>query len=172
VVDISGKALTANKDYFKDAKYTVISSDSEAFPADYEIKPEDKVPVGTKIKVEVTLTGDNFTGVVEGEYTILAKNYDISKATVKIADKDYTGDDVTLTNEDITIKIKNNSATLVKDQDYRIVGYTNNVKKGTAKVTLQGIGDFGGTKTVTFKIVQRDLESNWKGVVDFLTNLF
>ncbi|MBR5577878.1 MAG: family 20 glycosylhydrolase, partial [Lachnospiraceae bacterium] len=172
VVDISGKALTANKDYSKNAEYTIVSSDSEAFPAGYPIQPQDSVPVGTKIKVKVTLTGDNFTGTVEGEYTILAKNYDISKATVKIADKDYIGDKVFLTNDDITIKIKNNSATLVKDQDYEIVDYTNNVKKGTAKVTLQGKGVFGGTKTVTFKIVQRDLGLNWKGVVDFLTNLF
>lgn len=30
--------------------------------------------------------------------------------------------------------------------------YINNIRKGTAKVTLRGIGEYGGLKTVTFKI--------------------
>ena len=36
-----------------------------------------------------------------------------------------------------------------------------NVKKGTATVTLRGIGDFGGEKTVKFKIVQKNVTTNW-----------
>ncbi|MBR5578435.1 MAG: discoidin domain-containing protein [Lachnospiraceae bacterium] len=163
VVDISGKALTANKDYVKEAKYTVISSKDNAYEAGYVIQPGDKIPAGTKINVEVTLAGDNFEGTVSGEYTILGANYDISKAKFTISGKDYTGKPVTLTDDDIKIAIKKlNKDDLVLGQDYVIVepSYTNNVKKGTAKVTLKGIGDFGGTKTVTFKIGQRDIAKN------------
>ena len=41
--------------------------------------------------------------------------------------------------------------TLEKNKDYKI-SYTNNVKPGTATVTLTGIGDYQGTLTKTFKI--------------------
>ncbi len=37
------------------------------------------------------------------------------------------------------------------------------IKKGTAKVTSQGIGDFAGTKTITFKIVQKKVD--YKGAL-------
>ena len=36
--------------------------------------------------------------------------------------------------------------------------YVSNINKGTAKVTLRGKGTYGGTKTVTFKIVARQLQ--------------
>ena len=36
--------------------------------------------------------------------------------------------------------------------DYVITGYRNNTKKGTARVTLQGIGQYSGTKTAGFRI--------------------
>ena len=45
--------------------------------------------------------------------------------------------------------------------DFEIAGYENNVNKGTAKVILRGIGKFGGEKTVTFKIGQRNVLTNW-----------
>ena len=45
----------------------------------------------------------------------------------------------------------------LEEGDYEIIGYTNNIKKGTAKMTLKGVGDYGGTKTVTFKIVPRNV---------------
>ncbi|MBR2762047.1 MAG: hypothetical protein IKD66_12875 [Solobacterium sp.] len=35
------------------------------------------------------------------------------------------------------------------------------MNKGTAKVTFIGMGDFTGTKTVSFKVNQRNVASNW-----------
>ena len=35
---------------------------------------------------------------------------------------------------------------------FEITGYTNNVKKGTAKLTIHGTGEYGGSKTVSFRI--------------------
>ena len=44
---------------------------------------------------------------------------------------------------------------------FEVVIYTDNIKKGTAKVILKGIGTYGGTKTLTFKINAK--EGGWKG---------
>ena len=41
--------------------------------------------------------------------------------------------------------------------DYEIVGYSNNINKGTAKVTIHGLNNYGGTKTVSFKIKSKKL---------------
>ncbi len=39
--------------------------------------------------------------------------------------------------------------------DYYIAGYSNNVNKGTAKLTIKGCGNYGGAKTVNLTIVPR-----------------
>ena len=41
--------------------------------------------------------------------------------------------------------------------DFEVIDstYTNNVKKGTAKVTVRGLDKYAGTKTLSFKIVQK-----------------
>jgi len=73
-----------------------------------------------------------------------------------------------LTNKDIVASIK-----IGKEIKYFTLGeefiidpeedYVNNVNKGTAKVTIHGnvMKNFGGEKTVTFKITQRDVNKNW-----------
>lgn len=45
--------------------------------------------------------------------------------------------------------------------DYEILedSYVNNVRKGTASVKVRGLGDYGGTKTVKFKIQAKKMES-------------
>ena len=48
-------------------------------------------------------------------------------------------------------------------KDFVVSGYKNNIKKGTAKVTLKGIGAFGGTKTLNFKII--DKQGDYKGAL-------
>ncbi|MBR5578561.1 MAG: fibronectin type III domain-containing protein, partial [Lachnospiraceae bacterium] len=169
VMDISGKALS-KKDYNAVAEYTVKKSVDEKYPEGYKIEDADTIPVGTKVQVKVTLKDPNYTGVVTGEYTILADNYDISKAKIKIEPQKYTGGDIELEDKDITIAVaKLGKTDLELDKDYEIVAYSNNVNKGTAKVTLRGKEDFGGEKTVTFKIVQRDANTNW--LINLLLNL-
>ena len=41
--------------------------------------------------------------------------------------------------------------------DYEIQSVTNNVKAGKATMILHGIGDYGGTKKVTFNIGKQSL---------------
>lgn len=50
-----------------------------------------------------------------------------------------------------TVTVKYGAQKLVNGQDYT-VAYSNNKEPGTAKVTITGIGDYGGSLSKTFKI--------------------
>ena len=91
------------------------------------------------------------------------KSSDISKAKAdKIAEQTYTGNQVKLSNEDLKEIVYTGSGTakhyLVPGTDFEITGYTNNIKKGTAKVTIKGKNAYAGTKTLSFKIVQKSVD--------------
>ena len=71
----------------------------------------------------------------------------------------YTGEAIKPEAADIKVTIKvNGQIRTLKNSEYEIVGYTNNVKKGTAKITIHGLGEYGGTKTGTFKITARKMK--------------
>ena len=122
--------------------------------------------------VRITITG---AGNYRGEGSVLTADYritelDFKKVTVKVVPKTlpYTTKPVTLTEEDLILTMKVGTGRqavveelkLITDGDdtkdgYKIIGYKNNVNKGTAQVTLQGCGKYGGTKTVKFYIGTR-----------------
>ena len=122
--------------------------------------------------VRITITG---AGNYRGEGSVLTADYritefDFKKVTVKVVPKTlpYTTKPVTLTEEDLILTMKVGTGKqavveelkLITDGDdtkdgYKIIGYKNNVNKGTAQVTLQGCGKYGGTKTVKFYIGTR-----------------
>ena len=122
--------------------------------------------------VRITITG---AGNYQGEGSVLTADYritelDFKKVTVKVVPKTlpYTMKPVTLTEDDLVITMKVGTGRqavveelkLITDGDdtkdgYKIIGYKNNVNKGTAQVTLQGCGKYGGTKTVKFYIGTR-----------------
>ncbi|MBQ8279207.1 MAG: Ig-like domain-containing protein [Roseburia sp.] len=161
--DSNGMKLSSGTDYdknivytyAKDVEVTQIVNKQTIYVTRLQGEPVDKndiIPVGAEIIA--TVTGiKNYAGTSSVPSTQSATfRYvasDISKASVKVAAQNYTGKAVEPTKDDITVKI--GKETLAKT-DYEIVGYSNNVKKGTAKVTIRGIGNYGGEKTVTFKI--------------------
>lgn len=101
--------------------------------------------VGT---AQVTATTVDGAFVARVKVTVNQKS--IAKATVgKIANKSYTGKAIKP-----SPAIKINGKKLVKNQDYKIT-YKNNKQVGTATVIFKGIGNFKGTKKVTFKIIPR-----------------
>ena len=111
----------------------------------------------------MTVTGKgNYEGTVSADYRILSSGKDISKLSVKAASKEYTGWDITLKPEDLTFKAKNKVQNLTPGTDYVLEHYTNNRKTGTASVTIRGIGEYGGTKTVKFKIVKKNASNYWQ----------
>lgn len=121
---------------------------------------------------KVTLAGvesNYYTGTKTVLFSVADKSQLISNAAIKITDQLYTGDKIELTESDITISVGSGKKKeyLTMGEDYKILSYSNNVKAGkSASVTIQGIGDYTGTKTQTFKIKTRtiayDASSNEK----------
>ena len=76
----------------------------------------------------------------------------------------YTGREVKLKNGDLTgilyVGKKKEPTYLIPGVDFVVDSYASNFKTGTAKVTLKGIGKYGGKKTVTFKIVSRNSQGS------------
>ena len=189
VLDEDGKALTKSEAKLAEAKYSI-----ESLPEDYEgeLTPgkelsltTDKalnVPAGTKIKISVELQGNNYAGTATGTYRLLKEGHDISKASFSIKPQEYSGSPIEIISDSQFAKtpsLKNVGNLYLEDGENKVANievvedsYVKNVNKGTAKVTLRGKGDFGGEKTVTFKIVQRDANTNWwSGLAESLQNL-
>ena len=167
--DRDGKKLKSNTDYHKKVTYTYAKDVEVTQMADKKttvsvtrlqgeaVDAKDIIPVGAEITA--TVTGiKNYAGTEDSPSTqsatfkFIAGN--IAKAKVTVATQTYTGKVVEPTKNDITVKV--GKVTLEKT-DYEIVGYSNNVKKGTAKVTIRGIGNYGGEKTATFKINSKSM---------------
>ena len=167
VTDVNGKKLAAKTDYDKDIIYTYANKEPNSIP-----------DIGTAVTVSVTGAGYyEGTLTLENAYKIYDKANDISKLKVKIDDQIYTGNEITLTEKDIHFYATNDD--LKKGQNelkscFEIVasGYQNNIKAGTAKVTLHGIGKYGGTKTYSFKILKKPyLKNSVKGITLDTNNL-
>lgn len=113
----------------------------------------DVIPVGTIIQGTVTGKGA-YTGKITFTYRIISAN--VSSASVSIAKDsnlknglDYTGKARYIKKSDLVVRFGKNTLTA---NDYDIVNYQNNVKKGKATITIKGKGNYGGTKKYTFKI--------------------
>ncbi len=121
-----------------------------------KVDTKDIVPAGTPIRVTVTGDGKYYTGTVSKVYKIISASESIAKAVVTVADQTYTGKPILVKKSDITITLNN---TKLEDNDYEIVRYSNNTSKGTASMVINGIGNYGGTKTVKFKIIAKVLSA-------------
>lgn len=172
--DVSGSALAAGRDYDKNLQYTY-ESDTKILVLEDKILVEDErkkgelveeadiPPAGTAIRVTARGLGA-YAGSgeqppeISAVYRIVAA--DLSKARVKVEAKGYQdGRPVTLKAEDLTITMSGVEEPLVLGEDYIIKEetYVNHTKKGKAKVTLQGIGNYGGEKTITYTIGAKQL---------------
>lgn len=155
VTDANGKTLVEGTDYRVSYSYlnnTILEDKDGTSRKEKEgVKNTDIIPEGTIIVVKVTGSG-NYNGNVETAIKICKKSIASAKVTVK--PQIYTGSEVQPGADQMTVKVGGNP--LVPGEDYEIVGYSNNVKKGTAKVTIHGINGYGGTKTVNFKITQKN----------------
>ena len=166
VTDETGTKLKEKTDYT--LSYSLLMANGEETKLDVK---KDVVNEPGSI-VRITITG---AGNYRGEGSVLTADYritesDFKKVTVKVVPKTlpYTTKPVTLTEEDLILTMKVGTGKqavveelkLITDGDdtkdgYKIIGYKNNVNKGTAQVTLQGCGKYGGTKTVKFYIGTR-----------------
>ena len=172
--DVSGSALASGRDYDKNLQYTY-ESDTKILVLEDKMLVEDErkkgdlveeadiPPAGTAIRVTARGLGA-YAGAgtkspeISAVYRIVAA--DFTKAKVKVGTKDYQdGRPVTLTADDLTVTVNGTAEPLVLGKDYVIVeeSYGNNVKKGKAKVTLRGIENYGGEKSITYTIGAKKL---------------
>ncbi len=158
--DVDGKALDAGKDYEKLLTYAyhenVTLSDGTVRRAGEEVSGSDILPAGTVIRVTASAKGGNYTGTLTGSYRIVKS--DIGRAGVRIPAQTYTGREI---RPDKEMQVKLNGKVLSSD-NYEITGYTNNINRGTATVTIRGRNDCGGVKTVRFKIKGKGFRWWWK----------
>ena len=164
-------------------KVTVLDEHGDVIPASrYTVEVEKD---GSKLDGKTPLTAGAVTvkavakagsdvlvegSVAENDFNVAALN--LSKASVKVnGSMTYTGEELRPDNdwfnENVVVTIKNGKTpvTLKAGEDFTVTGYTNNIKKGTMKVTIVGLGDdntdakvaVSGTKTVNVKIVARSL---------------
>lgn len=152
LTDANGKRLAKGKDYEREYRYFLVNADG----TETQLHPDTILKAGSMVKVYVD-GKENYTGALSAVYRITPISF--AKVKVKIAPKEYTGRPVTLNKSDLTVQY---GTTLLECSDYEIVSYQNNVKAGTATVVLQGMGDYGGTKTVKFRIRKKSLLWWWK----------
>lgn len=133
---VSGKVkkLSVNKEY----KVTYLNADCTETLTGFSLVGE--------YKVKMTGTG-NFTGERYIDVTVTNK-FAIDKVTVKnVKAANYTGSEI----KQPTMTVTYGKTKLVEGTDYT-VSYSNNIEVGTATVTINGIGDYVGSKSVTYKI--------------------
>jgi len=148
ICDQNGKILVPGMDYNKNLQYRI----------------NDKVLTKTDVVADgdiiiVSATGINgYEGVLETTFKVIRKQQFIDSAKVSIPDQIYTGEYIKIQKKDITISVQKGKETiLLTPNDYEIIGYTNNLAKGTATITLQGVGAYGGIKKVSFKIISKEI---------------
>ncbi|MCR5303784.1 MAG: Ig-like domain-containing protein, partial [Lachnospiraceae bacterium] len=150
VYDEYGTLLKKGKDYVYDPQTDISEDESQS--------AEDE---GEKTYT-LTLHGVGVYAANEGgDLTCSFKSYDkaykfASAKQLTKPEKNYTGSAVELTEEDLTGMLGHKEKDkLVPGTDFEVVVYQKNVKPGTAKAILRGLGQFGGSKTITFKIQKR-----------------
>ena len=172
--DVSGSTLAAGKDYDKNLQYTyetktevLVLEEGDLLRAVRnagDVVGEEDIPqAGTSIRV--TAQGIGLYAGTGGTPPEISEVYrivsaDFTKVKVKTAAKDYQdGRPVTLAASDLTVTVKGAEESLVLGRDYIIKTetYENHTKKGKAKVTLRGIGNYGGEKTITYTIGAKKL---------------
>lgn len=172
VVDNNGKKLAGKTDYSADVDYKYVTINGTVMDGSGktpvavtrnvgdEVGVNDIVPVGSKILA--TISGiNNYNGTSSAEYRIIET--DINKLAVKIDSRTFTGEAITLSQEDIVFSLKKKQ---VNDVTFQIIEstYANNTNIGKATVVIEGTGNYGGRRTLTYNIVHRGITWWWKGL--------
>lgn len=142
----TGEALTP-------APIVKVGSTTLKAGADYAVSYKDNTATGT---ATVTVTGKgNYTGSKSTTFEIVtARQTSIAGATVTgVKSKTYTGKALA---QSPTVKVDGKA--LKAGTDYALT-YSNNVKAGTAIMTITGKGSYAGTKQVIFAIVKANVKN-------------
>ncbi|MDE5718289.1 MAG: hypothetical protein K2I53_11885 [Lachnospiraceae bacterium] len=170
VVYDNGKKLTKNKDYTV-AYESNLKTDITEFTEDGAL-----AVTGHTAYVIITLTGPDYT-VTNAEAPAAEESTEpadgsketfafriidklISKAKVSVKPdrvQSFSQYGTRPGKEDLTVTYENVPVT---DEEYDIISYSKNDRKGKATLVIQGKGQYGGTKNVTFTIQARGMKVN------------
>lgn len=151
IYDRNGNKLAAGTDY--DNKTYVYQDENGKV-----LTRSDRPLAGSIITLSVKGKG-KYTGEIRSTYRICAANHNLSKASIKFRDSKkkiyYTGSGISLDKNDIRVTI---GKTELSTDDFELVDYSNNVKKGTAQVIVKGVGEYAGTKVFKFTISAQNMQ--------------
>ena len=154
--NITGGSITLHRDPNTGYTYTggaikpgidaVFMKNGKTKVNDYSVSYKNNVKVGT---ATITVTGtNNNTGSISRTFKINKRNISNAKINLESSAYTYTGKEIKPKIKSITL-----NGSSIKD-DYN-VSYTNNVKIGTATVTITGYNNNTGTAKTTFKIEEK-----------------
>ena len=155
VFEYTGKEIKPKAVLYKinsDGTTTKLKQDT-----DFKVSYKNNIKISNS-DATVTVTGiGNYTGSKSTCFTIC--KYDIAKAKISdIPDQEYNGKLIKPSPKKVTY----NGKTLKEGTDYSIAYtlYSNSITPvGTSYITLIGSGDFGGTQSVSFKIIPKTVKN-------------
>lgn len=135
---------------YKNAYLT--ESEDGGVTGDYTVTYQNNMAIGTATATITAVEGSGFVGSKSITYKIVGTS--LTKAKVAgIVARDYTGDEEDVKQNEYVLTIKKNGEyeELIEGEDYTVT-YSNISKAGTAKITFQGINEYYGKITKTYKI--------------------
>ncbi len=147
ITTLEASLARASYTYEGKAIEPAVSIDGLKESEDYTVTYENNVDAGTAKAVITGIGG--YVGTVEKEFTITQANIADAQAETIDARK-YTGEAI-----EPVIKLSYGETELTADKDYTVT-YSNNKDAGTASAVVTGTGNFKGTKTLEFDIVESD----------------
>lgn len=159
VVYDNGKKLTKNKDYV--IEYALNKKEDITLTQDGQLPAN-----GHTANVIITLTGADY--VVNADdtqsskqtfaFTIIGRLMSETRIALKPDKVQYFSQYGTRPGkDDLAVTYKGEE---VKVDEYDIISYSKNDRKGSATLVVQGKGQYGGTKKFTFKINARGIQTN------------
>lgn len=112
-------------------------------------------------------SGGSYSGSLTVPYQVVSDGIDDKACIITVADRIYTGTPVIFDLEKeedraaftaSIIRQDGQTAALIPGQDFEIVSYSKNTACGTAKAVLRGIGTYGGSRTVKYRIVRQRIQ--------------
>lgn len=150
----NGVKMKAGKDYSKSYRYEYLYdvqlSNNSVKRAGSLVSATDILKEGTSARIRVTVYDQFNDTSASAVYAVKAGDIGKAKVTVNKGKAfDFNGKAVYPSKSDIEVKIGDN---VLGPEDYEIVGYENADRAGSATLTLRGVGDYCGEKSVKYQI--------------------
>ncbi|MBR5578515.1 MAG: hypothetical protein IKW28_05910, partial [Lachnospiraceae bacterium] len=160
-----GKTLKEGQDYTLKL-FVMNATDSQGLPLEGYLD-DYKVPAGAKGNFSMTIKFEgNYHGAVTYLVSVAEKTELIKNAAITLK-KEFKSIDIEAFNNEYTnkmmaeaVEVKMGRTLLVNGTDYMISFADTQIKVGTTSFVVKGMGNYKGTKTVTFKLTGKALAAS------------